>query len=96
MLPLLDESADPAALLHTPRLPVALDILDDVASFAANPLDARAALAVLYGVDGGATTTDAFATDAVATDLHALLDRLREVEIPDRRLLAQLAGGEGE
>ncbi|MFW5688957.1 MAG: hypothetical protein ACOC1U_05220 [Spirochaetota bacterium] len=68
--------------LYEPRLPVALEMLGRSAAFAADARETSRRLAELYGTPSGDATTD-----RIASDLDRLLSRLRDVEIPDRRLI---------
>ncbi len=93
--PVLDAGRVPAAAVLDPRLPAAIALLDEAATFTRNPLGVRDALAAIFGVRAGSAHADAL-TDAVAQALDAVVGRLVEVEIPDRRLLERRASTEGD
>lgn len=93
--PVLVASGVPSAAMLDPRLPSVLALLDEAATFARDPLEVRDALALLFDVGPGSAGADAL-TDAIAQALEAVVTRLRDVEIPDRRLLERRARVEAE
>ncbi|MFW5814107.1 MAG: hypothetical protein ACOCWX_01555 [Spirochaetota bacterium] len=93
--PVLDAGRVPAAAVLDPRLPAAIALFDEAATFTRNPLGVRDALGAVFGVEPGSAHADAL-TDAVAQALDAVVRRLIEVEIPDRRLLERGASREGD
>ncbi len=82
----VEASGIPSPTVLEPRLPAVLELLDDAATFTSDPLEVRDALAPVFGQRPGRANADA-AIDALALALGAIVDRAREVEIPDRRLL---------
>ena len=91
--PVVEASGIPSPAVLEPRLPAVIELLDDAATFTRDPLAVRDALALVFGLRPGSANADA-ATDALALALGAVVDRAREVEIPDRRLLERRARAE--
>lgn len=86
--PLASASGAPGAVgLIAPRLPLVIALLDEAAGFRVDALTVRDALADIYAADADALT------DAIAADLVSFADRMRDVEIPDRRLLSRASAG---
>ncbi|MFP4114596.1 MAG: hypothetical protein ACLFUA_09500 [Spirochaetales bacterium] len=71
---------------YAPRLPTARSLLDEVSTFTSDPRATLSALAQLYEVDEGDATID-----AIAADVERTAERLRRVELADRRLVEELA-----
>jgi hypothetical protein len=90
MQPLIAASGITAVDAYEPRLSAALGLLDEAATFTVDPRDVMSELARLYGASGDETI------DRIASDLETFVARLRDVEIPDRRVLDQLAVGAEE